>query len=83
MPYMLDDPAAMTPEARRREIAAILARGVLRLRRIAERARDSRPFRTSEESAESVSYSLEVGAKARPHAPVIEGGMDRQKGAGA
>ena len=32
MPDMLDDPAAMTPLQRHREIAAILARGVLRVR---------------------------------------------------
>ncbi len=31
MTDMLDDPAAMTPPQRRREIATILARGVLRL----------------------------------------------------
>ena len=31
MRHMLDDPANMTPAERRREVAAILARGVLRL----------------------------------------------------
>jgi hypothetical protein len=38
------DPAAMTPEERRHEVAAILARGVLRLRQSAENASGSRPF---------------------------------------
>jgi len=33
MPYSPDSSAHLTPEQRRREIAAILARGVLRLRR--------------------------------------------------
>ena len=32
MCYMLEDPANLTPDHRRDEIAAILARGVLRLR---------------------------------------------------
>ena len=32
MPYLPDDPIHLTPEQRRREIAAILARGILRLR---------------------------------------------------
>jgi len=36
MTDMLDDPAAMTPPQRRREIAAILARGVLRLSQCAQ-----------------------------------------------
>ena len=40
------DPAAMTPEERRREVAAILAKGVLRLRQSTESASGSRPSRT-------------------------------------
>ena len=36
MTDMLDDPAEMIPPQRRREIAAILARGVLRLRQCCE-----------------------------------------------
>ena len=57
------DTAAMTPEERRREIAALLARGVLRLRRTPS----SRPSRASEKSAESSLDSLEEGAKTRLH----------------
>ncbi len=32
MPHTVDDPAAMTPSDRRREVVAILARGLVRLR---------------------------------------------------
>lgn len=42
------DPAAMTPHERRREIAAILARGVLRLRQADETCPGSRSSRTPE-----------------------------------
>ena len=37
-PLADDDPASMTPEQRRQEVAAILARGVLRLRRCVNRS---------------------------------------------
>ena len=37
-PVTDDDPASMTPEQRRQEVAAILARGVLRLRRCVNRS---------------------------------------------
>ena len=40
MTDMLHDPAAMTPSQRRREIAAILARGVLRVRESASTSTD-------------------------------------------
>ena len=75
------DPAAMTPPQRRQEIAALLARGVLRLHERAARALGSSPPRAPEESAEIVSYSLEVGATSRPHAPENKGGKTRQEGA--
>jgi hypothetical protein len=47
MTHMLDDPATMTPPQRRREIATILARGVLRLRQCRENTHDSRQSRTA------------------------------------
>ncbi len=56
------DPAAMTPEQRRREVAAILARGVLRLRRAAENGPGSSLERTSEKDSKKLSYSLDEGA---------------------
>ena len=73
------DPAAMTPEERRREIAALLARGVLRLRRCAPASPVSSPERRPEDSANIVSYSLEEGGVSRPHAPEPTGGKARQK----
>lgn len=42
------NPAAMTPHKRRQEIAAILARGVLRLRQAAQTCPGSRSSRTPE-----------------------------------
>lgn len=48
MPELPDDPAVMTPAQRRREIAAILARGVLRLRQAAQTCPGSRSSRTPE-----------------------------------
>lgn len=66
----LDDPqnpAAMSPQQRRREISAILARGVLRLRQTAQISPSSSTTRTAEESVKSRQNCLDVHAKARPH----------------
>ncbi|GAB4187041.1 MAG: hypothetical protein Kow00105_01660 [Phycisphaeraceae bacterium] len=76
MTDMLDDPTAMTPSQRRREIAAIFARGVLRLRQCRENTHDSRPSRTAEppeETSESGQDYLDEGAKTSPHVPVVPG----------
>ena len=64
---MLDDPAQMTPSQRRREIAAILARGVLRLRQCGEKLAGSGQFRTVEKASESRRDCLDEGAKSSPH----------------
>ena len=69
MTNMLDDPATMTPPQRRREIAAILARGVLRLRQCRENTHDSRPCRTARKASESGQDCLDEGAKTSPHVP--------------
>ena len=61
------DPAAMTPEERRREVAAILARGVLRLRQSTENAPGSRPSRTPEKSSNFRREALDEGAKTSLH----------------
>jgi len=61
------DPAHMTPEQRRHELAAILARGVLRLRRNAENGPGSRPDRTSENTSESAGEALDEGARTSLH----------------
>ena len=67
------NPATMTPSQRRREIATILARGVLRLRQCRENTPDSQPSRTAEtpaESSKSGQDRLDEGAKTSPHVPV-------------
>jgi len=74
MTDMLDDPAAMTLSQRRREIAAILARGVLRLRQCREHSPDSHPSRTTKKSSESGPDRLDEGAKTSPHVPACSGG---------
>ena len=67
MPCMLDDPAQMTPAERRREIAAILARGVLRLRQCGETSAGSAESRTVEKASESRRDCLDEGATSSPH----------------
>jgi len=67
MPYTLDDPAAMTPSERRREIASILARGVLRLRQCRETPPGSGTSRTVEKDSESCRDCLDEGAASSPH----------------
>ena len=69
MTDMLDDPATMTPPQRRREIATILARGVLRLRQCRENTHDSRPSRTARKASEFGQDCLDEGAKTSPHVP--------------
>ena len=61
------DPAAMTPEERRREVAAILAKGVLRLRQSAENASGSRPSRTPKNTSKSGREALDEGARTSLH----------------
>ena len=72
MTDMLDDPAVMTPLQRRREIATILARGVLRLRQCRENTHGSRPSRTAvswKRASESGQDCLDGVAKTSPHVP--------------
>ena len=61
------DPAAMTPEQRRREVAAILARGVLRLRACRPPAAVPSPRYAPEESSEPRTIPLDVPAGTRLH----------------
>ena len=67
MRHALDAPAAMTPSERRRAIAAILARGVLRLRQGAPKAPSSGPSRTGEQVSEFCRDCLDEGAETSPH----------------
>jgi len=61
------DPAAMTPHERRQEIAAILAKGVLRLRQAAQASTGSRSSRTPENPAKQRQNGLDEGARTSPH----------------
>lgn len=66
---MPNDPNHLTPEQRRREIAAILAKGVLRLRSAAQISPSSAPeSRTAEKGAETLQNALELSATLSPHA---------------
>jgi hypothetical protein len=62
MPHSPDDPTDLTPDQRRREVAGILARGVLRLHGM--HSIDPEVACDAPESAES---SLELSAAPRPH----------------
>ena len=62
MRYMLEDPANLIPDQRRDEIAAILARGVLRLRRC------STPPGQEKKAPDSGRNCLEAGATSSPDA---------------
>lgn len=64
------DPAAMTPHKRRQEIAAILARGVLRLRQAGQSSPGSRSSRTPENPAKQRQNGLDVGRRTSPHVPL-------------
>lgn len=64
------NPAAMTPQQRRQEIAAILARGVLRLRQAAQASPGSggsRSSRTAENLSKQRQNGLDEGAEMSPH----------------
>ena len=61
------EPAMLTPAQRRHQIAAILARGVLRLRQATRRSSGSRPSCTPENSSASVRNCLDASAETSPH----------------
>jgi len=74
------NPAKMTPQQRRQEIAAILARGVLRLRQCRQNSHDSQPFRIAEKTSEIGQDRLDEGAKTSPH--VLARSANRQVATG-
>jgi hypothetical protein len=65
MCQMLADPAEMTPFQRRQEIAALLARGVLRLRQCAHGGTDG-VSTADEKDRESGEVALDSSAKLSP-----------------
>jgi hypothetical protein len=66
MPHSPDDLANLTPEQRRREIAVILAKGILRLHSVGLLAPDSTAARSCEDAPEIVENGLDVSAAPRP-----------------
>lgn len=75
----LDDPAAMTPSQRRHEIAAILARGVLRLRQCRESAHISQPSRTIKKASKTGQDGLELTPQTSPDGPAGLRPRDREE----
>ena len=67
MPHSLDDPDRLTPEDRRREIAAILARGILRLHRTRQKAPESATSKPADHAPDGPHKGLEVSGTSRPH----------------
>ncbi len=61
------NPAAMTPHERRQEIAATLAKGVLRLRQATQASPSSRSSRTPENPAKQSPNRLDEGPETSPH----------------
>jgi len=70
MSDLLDDPrnpAALTPSERRLEIAAILAKGVLRLRQCRRISPPNAESRTPEKGSKSSPTGLDESARTSPH----------------
>jgi hypothetical protein len=61
------DSSNLPPEQRRREVAAILARGMLRLHGVHQLAPGSAAPGVPEHALESAQNGLEVSATSRPH----------------
>ncbi len=62
-----DDPATLTPAQRRHEIAALLARGVLRLSTCARSSPASAESRARQDFSESRENCLDLSATSSPH----------------
>jgi hypothetical protein len=63
-----DSPAYLTPDERRRQVAAILARGVLRLRSSGRLPSNPAASAPADLSSKSRQKALEVSAHTSPHA---------------
>jgi hypothetical protein len=66
MPHSSDAPH-LTPEQRRREIAAILAKGILRLHTAGPRASESAVSDRPDDAPEPLEKGLELSAPSRPY----------------
>jgi hypothetical protein len=65
--HSLYDPDDLTSDQRRREIAAILAEGILRLRCVRQVAPESADSSHPDDATEPSEKGLEVFATSRPH----------------
>ena len=75
----LPDDSRLTPDQRRREIASILARGILRLHRMARPARGCVDSSPSEDAPEPAPKGLELSATSRPHVTHGRRNRDRER----
>jgi len=66
-PNPVGDPVPLTPDQRRREIAAILARGVLRLARLPRTTRSAPGPEAVEHAPQPAQKTLEASADLIPH----------------
>ena len=62
-----DDPADLSPDERRREVAVILARGILRLHPTHQAAPESAVSEDAQHAPEDRQKDLEVSGPSRPH----------------
>ncbi len=67
MLHSSEDPADLTPDQRRHEIAAILAKGVLRLHSMRSLGPESPAPGSPDDASDSAQNDLEVSATPRPH----------------
>ncbi len=67
MMHSLDDPADLSPDERHRAIAAILARGILRLHATRQIAPESATYEDANHAQNGGQKDLEVSAPSRPH----------------
>jgi hypothetical protein len=65
--HSLCDPDDLSPDQRRREIAAILAEGILRLRCVREVAPESADSPCPDAASEAPEKGLDACATSRPH----------------
>ena len=66
-PTILPDDTRLTPEQRRREVASVLARGILRLARVARTTPVGAASRAEEHAPESPQKTLEASTVLIPH----------------
>ena len=67
MMHSLDDPDDLNADERRREIAVILAEGILRLRGMRQVAPESAESEFPDDATEPPQKGLDVCATSRPH----------------